>query len=276
MADLRRMRPVLGTYVEVGARGLQAEAALATAFERIELAQTLWSFQSPTSELSRLNGQPGQRVPLSRSTLRLLRLARALMRSSGGAFDCTVGGLLVAGGTLPDHGGLAPLPRGAADDIEIGNAWACLRRPIRLTLDGIAKGHAVDLAVDAMRSLAVDAGWINAGGDLRVFGDLTLPLQRRELDGTFSPLGGLRNAAVATSRVPGPEDAPSDDFPACIVAGSHGGTPEPGVWTVVARTAWRADGLTKVAATAAPASRSDLIRRLGGCLIDDMPAGPAT
>lgn len=276
MADLRRMRPVLGTYVEVGARGPQAEAALAAAFERIEQAQTLWSFQSPTSELSRLNGQPGQRVPLSRNTLRLLRLARALMRSSDGAFDCTVGGLLVAGGTLPDHGGTAPLPRGSADDIETGPGWACLRRPVRLTLDGIAKGYAVDLAIEAMRGLDVSAGWINAGGDIRVFGDLTMPVQRREVDGTLSPLGGLRDGAVATSRVPMAHEPPSADFPACIVAGSHGGAPEPGVWTVVARTAWRADALTKVAANANPGARHELIRRLGGCLIDDAQSGPAT
>src|SRR4051812_25506350 len=95
MADLRRMRPLLGTYVEVGARGALAEQAIDAAFEQIEQAHALWSFQSPASELSQLNSQIGQRVPLQRTTLRLLRLAQALMRASDGAFDCTVGGMLI-------------------------------------------------------------------------------------------------------------------------------------------------------------------------------------
>ncbi len=272
MADLRRMRPLLGTYVEVGARGPQAALAIDAAFAHIEQTQTLWSFQSPTSELSLLNGQPGRRVPLRRETLRLLRLAKALMRASGGAFNCTVGGMLINKGALPDHGGPASLPHGTSDDIEIGDAWACLRRPIRVTLDGIAKGYAVDLAVDALRALDVRDGWVNAGGDVRVFGDLTLALQRRELDGTHTSLGGLRDAAIATSRVPVPDETQCADFPALIVTGSPNTTPAIGVWTVLARTAWRADALTKVAANTTATARIDTIRQLGGCLVDGTPA----
>ena len=116
MDELRRMRPLLGTYVEVCARGPQAQAASDAAFARLEAAQAQWSFHAGDSELSRLNRRPGRRVALWPETLRLLSLARALMRRSGGAFDCTVGGTLVRQGLLPDHGGPEPLPRGVAAD----------------------------------------------------------------------------------------------------------------------------------------------------------------
>ncbi|MFB9245646.1 FAD:protein FMN transferase [Massilia antarctica] len=271
MADIKRMRPLLGTYVEVGTRGDSAPAATQAAFASIETAQALWSFHDRASELSRLNLAPGQAMPLSASTLRLLRGARAMMRASGGLFDCTVGGALVRSGALPDHGGTPALERGSAADIEIGADWARLRRPVRLTLDGIAKGYAVDLAVRALRRAGAEAGWVNAGGDVRVFGALVLPMHRREFDGRLVPLGGLRDAAMASSRAGHHDDmqeAPA--FPAHIVAPAHG-QPATGIWTVLARSAWRADALTKVAANAAPAARADLIRALGGALID--PSG---
>lgn len=260
------MRPLLGTFVEVGARGPGAAAGVDAAFAAIECAQVCWSFHDRDSELSRLNAAPGRRVAMQAHTLRLLRVARALMRRSGGAFDCTVGGALVRMGALPDHGGPEPWQRGAADDIEIGPDWARLRQPVRLTLDGIAKGYAVDLAIGTLRRAGARAGWVNAGGDLRVFGDLALPVQRREADGRFTPLGALCNAAIASSRAMAPGASADASFPARIVA-SPGRPTEPGIWTVLARSAWRADALTKVAANTAAAQREALVRELGGCVL---------
>jgi len=271
MTELRRMRPLLGTFVEVGARGHGAPQAIAAAFDCIERAQGWWSFQDPDSELSRLNRAPGTRVALQAHTVRLLRLAAALMRRSGGGFDCTVGGALVQRGALPDHGGLAPLHRGDAGDVEIGPRWARLRRPVRLTLDGIAKGYAVDLAIGALRQAGVDAGWVNAGGDLRVFGDRARPIQRRELDGRLTSLGALRNAAVASSQAGVGRFSSDTAFPGHIL-GPNGEPPATGVWTVLARSAWRADALTKIAANAPARQRAALVHSLGGCLLAPDPA----
>ena len=106
------MRVLLGTLVEAGANGPNARAAVDAAFMCIERAQALWSFHDPDSELSRLNGSKGENVPLTAATVRLLRAARAMMRASGGLFDCTVGGTLVAAGFLPDNSSLPYLSRG--------------------------------------------------------------------------------------------------------------------------------------------------------------------
>jgi FAD:protein FMN transferase len=272
MGRLQRMRPLLGTFVEIGVQADAPDAELArmidSGFAELEQAQALWSFQSGESELTRLNAAGGQVLRVHRRTVRLLRLARAMTARSEGLFDCTVGGTLVEAGALPDHGGTPALPRGEASDIELGEDWARLKRPVRLTLDGIAKGFAVDLAVGALRRHGAAAGWINAGGDLRAFGELVLPVSRREADGRLTPLGGLRSGALATS---GAGLREPDRYPAMLLGRGARRLPR-GVHSVLARSAWRADALTKVAAAAPARERAARVRMLGGCLIENLGA----
>ncbi|KQV54005.1 MULTISPECIES: FAD:protein FMN transferase [unclassified Duganella] len=262
MGVVRRMRPALGTFVEAGASASAGLPALDAAFDSLALAQQRWSFQDPSSELSRINGSNGNWVAVHGHTVRLLHLARGLMLASGGYFDFTVGGAQVRRGSLPDHGGLPALERGSAQDVELRPGAVRLRRPVRLVLDGIAKGFAVDLACRAMRGAGAPTGWVNAGGDIRVFGDIELPLALRGEDGGVQPCGVLRNAAFASSQVAA---VPSDSFPSDII-GPIGLAPQQGVWSVLARSAWRADALTKVAAIAPGDSRKQLLERLRGRL----------
>ncbi len=257
MPELRRMRPVLGTYVEVAAGGASAEAGMYAAFASLHDSHARWSFHEPDSELSQLNRQPGVELGLSRGSLRLLRLARAMTLASEGLFNCTVGGALVRRGLLPDHGAAPWLDTGVAEDLQLTHTTACLRRPVRITLDGIAKGYAVDLAVQALRRSGVVSGWVNAGGDLRVFGDAELPVHRREAHGGLAPLGRVRACALASSQTA----APTAAFPGFIVGAS---TNTACVFSVMARSAWRADALTKVAAAAPPEERAARVARLGG------------
>lgn len=263
------MRPVLGTFVEIGvfhARPAAAQA-IAAAFEALENIERLMSFQDPASELSRLNATRGSWIALSRHTLRVLRLARAMTEASGGAFNCTVGGALVACGRLPDHGNEASLPAGVADDIELRGNHACLRRPVRITLDGIAKGYAVDCALAVLRHRGHPDAWINAGGDLAVRGHYAMPVRVRGSETVLE----LRNAALATS-VSGAEFDAS--LPGSIVD-ARAATIASGTWSVLAHRAWRADALTKVAALIAAKDRSAMLARFGGRLLDHETRGPA-
>jgi thiamine biosynthesis lipoprotein len=244
----------------------EAELAIQKGFSVIEQAQSLWSFQSPNSELTKINQHPSKQIPIHKETMRLLCLAKKLMQLSEGRFNITLGGNLVKEGVLPDLGGPDPIPYGISEDIELGDHWVCLKRPVRLVLDGIAKGYAVDWAVrqmGQMRDVEISGGWVNAGGDIRVFGDIVLPIHRRELDHTLTPLGNLTQAAIATSRV----GEYNPQFPTCLVGGK-GESAMAGVWTVMARSAWRADALTKVAANVADSTeRERLIQQLGGFLL---------
>lgn len=263
---LRRMKPALGTFVEIGVFEPDANAAsaIAAAFAEIAEYERVASFQDPDSELSRLNRSSGRPVPLGARLMRALRLARAMMRASGSLFDCTRAGELVARGRLPDHGGRV-LAAGAVDDLELFQDGARLLRPIRITLDGLAKGLAVDAGMSVLRRHRVRDAWINAGGDLRVAGQHAIPVQLRRSGHVLM----LRNAAVATSASVSTWD-PS--FPGEVL-GNAG--PVFGEWVVLAAQAWRADALTKVAALAQPASRNDLLLRLGGRLVEDLASARA-
>jgi thiamine biosynthesis lipoprotein len=103
-------------------------------------------------------------------------------------------------------------------------------------LDGIAKGFAVDRAVECLRDAGVAAGVVNAGGDLRMFGDAFEAVHVRppRTPAQLLPIGRLRNSAVATSSCAGLADprAPA------------GGSPASGV-TVIAADCMTADALTK-------------------------------
>lgn len=260
----KRMRPLLGTFVELAVRAepALAESAMASAFAVIQQLHAALSFQSPTSELSQLNRARGAPVKMSRSSRHVLRLAVAMARASGGRFNCTVGGALQQSGALPSENGAALLACGDADDI-LFTADGCvrLRRAVAVTLDGIAKGYAVDCAVRALRRQGVRAGWVNAGGDVRVFGDIVLPLTRREREGAHTVLAGLRDAAIASSQVGVPSDAA---WPAQLIAPPGKQLAASGIITIMAASAWRADALTKVAALVPVAQRAQCVRSLGG------------
>lgn len=267
MNEVRRLRPLLGTYVEIGACDAQAalDPAISAAFAAIQEVHDLASFQQPDSLLSQLNRQLGIPLTVPYPLLMLLRLACLMTARSGRLFNCTVGGELVQAGVLPDHGCAVLLPRGDERDVVFCGREVCLRRPVRITLDGIAKGFAVDRAIRILRTRGVAAGWVNAGGDLRVFGDMALPVQRREPDERLTSLGWLREAAVATS-IAWPQ--PQDRYPAWLVGADGAFAGQARAWTVMARRAWRADALTKVAALAPMAERQRLIEDLGGRLLE--------
>ncbi|MGD8930447.1 MAG: FAD:protein FMN transferase [Lysobacterales bacterium] len=263
--ETRRMRPLLGTFVEVGVHGdgAGAVATINAAFAVISRIERLLSFQDAESELNRLNRRCGRWVALSPDSLRVLTLARAMTRASGGRFNCTLGGRLVRCGGLPDHGQPRYLESGDAGDIELRPGAARLCRPVRVTLDGIAKGYAVDRGVLALKAQGAEYGWINAGGDLRVFGDRELPVQGRTEDGALPWLTTVKRAAMATSRIGG---EPEPGHPALIPdAHRYGGHPR--FLTVLAARAWRADALTKVAAMAPPHEAAAAVAALGGALL---------
>ncbi|NOT15801.1 MAG: FAD:protein FMN transferase [Methylotenera sp.] len=265
MTPVRRMRPLLGTYVEISAVGEHAdlEDAIAHAFDAIVQIQHLLSFHEVTSDLSKLNmAETGVYITLHPISIRVLRLANAITQASMGLFNCTVGGTLVAKGILPKHSPQVYLPSGNADDIQISKKQAKRNRPILITLDGIAKGYAVDCAIRTLKQYGCTAGLVNAGGDLRMFGNLSVPVYQRNINDEALFLGHLQNAAIATSCVRHTHDA---NFPAWIVAPDA--LPKEGVYSVIAHSAWRADALTKVACVATDAVRENILTKLGGRLV---------
>lgn len=203
----QRARPLLGTLVEIGAAGESAsavQAAIARAFGAVEMVHALMSYHDPDSEVSRINRHAFERpVPVNQHTWRVLTMARDMSEASGGLFDITVAPTLARLGFLPRHPGF-PRISGQGDWRHVtllpGNFVRLMRR-LRIDLSGIAKGYAVDLAIQALTGSGMTAGRVNAGGDLRVFGNVAQTIHvRHPLSPTrMLPLVELSAGAAATS-----------------------------------------------------------------------------
>ncbi len=186
---MRRAQPWLGTLVEISVADELPEpllqAAIAAAYAEVALVQRLMSFHDAASDVSRLNrAAPGQPPQLHPHTAAVLALARQVAAVSDGIFDIGCAPRLVEWGYLP-------LPAAAPDS----------RAPGWIDLGGIAKGYAVDLAIDALHRAGVRSACVNAGGDLRVIGREAWPVAVRDprdpsRTATVVP---VRDEALATS-----------------------------------------------------------------------------
>jgi thiamine biosynthesis lipoprotein len=230
----RRARPQLGTLVEVAADAAAPPQALDDAFAAIARVQSALSRFEPGSDVARFNALPaGGRLKLQPAGARVLRAAQALHTATAGCFDVALG----SGRWRCEPGG-----------------WLVkLDAATRLDLGGVAKGYAVDQAVAALRRAGARAGWVNAGGDLRTFGNVELPLRLRdERHGGVRELGFLHEGAFATSHY-GPGSR-------CALHGARENGGFCHVSVAAPRALW-ADALTKLVAL--DIDVAPLLQRLG-------------
>lgn len=169
-----RAQVALGTLVEVALPRSEANSArFEAAFASIAHVHRCMSAHDPDSDLGRLaRGAHRGGVRVDPHTFAVLELALAIGAALDGVFDVTIAPELVRARRLPPHA------RGAATRCGRMHAIAleegCRVRatePVALDLGGIAKGYAVDCAIEALRAAGASAGVVNAGGDLRVFGE---------------------------------------------------------------------------------------------------------
>ncbi len=217
IAVVRRCRAVMGTSCTLAAvvppgEQAHAEEVLQEAEAVLRRAEARMSSWLDDSEIGRLNAaEAGEEVPLSPQTLEVLRIARRANVQTGGAFDVTCRPLVElwreAGkrGVVPSQSELAAA-RAASnwELIELTDTGATKRRATaRVDLGGIAKGWAIDRAVDVLRRANL-GGMVDIGGDLVCFG--TPPAGDGWPVEVKDPLGpghlatlGLPSGAVCTS-----------------------------------------------------------------------------
>ncbi len=201
--NMRRARPLLGTIVDIQASGSGAVSskAISAGFTAIEKVHRLMSFHEPQSDVSRLNLQASRRaIKVHPWTWRVLKTAQRLSSASEGIFDITIAPTLAAWGFLPPSG--LKNPDATWRDVFLGeNCSVRFTRDLSIDLGGIAKGFAVDRAVEAMRRNGVRRGFVNAGGDVRVFGRNKHILQLRHPahPSIAADAWEVRGCAVATS-----------------------------------------------------------------------------
>jgi thiamine biosynthesis lipoprotein len=159
------------------------------------------SFHHPASDISRINREAFQRkLTVDPWTWRVLQAAQKLSHESDGLFDITVARKLMQWNYLPRR--YRNVSEGNWRDIVLEkNCTVRFRQPAIVDLGGIAKGFAVDRAVEALKRARVPSGVVNAGGDLRVFGLKSELVHLRRPDEPMQLAGAIKlcDRALATS-----------------------------------------------------------------------------
>jgi thiamine biosynthesis lipoprotein len=171
------------------------------------------------SEISRFNASPSTDwYEVSSDLATIVDYALQVSRDSGGTFDITVGPLVAAWGfgasgepiDLPDDARLAELRAHVGHDkLQARLNPPALRKSdpaLKVDLNGIASGYAVDLMAERLRGLHVANFMIDFGGEVRAAGrnakgELWRIAVERPIDAEPEPYAivQLDNTAVTTS-----------------------------------------------------------------------------
>lgn len=177
-------RQVMGTFARVVAVGMDSrmtKACIEMAFEELQRVDNLMSDYKPDSQISKVNRDAfRQPVLVSEPVFEVLRRSVEFSKKTAGAFDVTVGPLVdlwrLAGEreAVPSEKELAEARAKVGYEKLILNEEAKMVsfavEGMRLDLGGIAKGYAIDMAIEAMQRGGAIGGMVDVGGDIRCFG----------------------------------------------------------------------------------------------------------
>jgi len=148
-------------------------------FKIFSLVDTLMNPINPNSDVYRINHSGGKGVKVHEWTADCIRKAVEVAELTDGAFDPTVGGIVhlwhfdeQGKYIFPDSDSVKKYISSVNyRKIKINGDTVWIGEGQSITLAGIAKGYAIDLAARFLKQHGVGAGIIDAGGDLFLLGD---------------------------------------------------------------------------------------------------------
>jgi thiamine biosynthesis lipoprotein len=178
---------VFGTIVEIklwGATQEQSDRAFAQLQQMFNGMHRDWHAWEPgrLTDINKAFAQ-GQTVEADADIVAMIQRSQETEQRSGGRFNPAIGGLIHLWGfhtsdypvigPPPDQAGIDKIlgHQPSSRDIHIDGLQLRSENPyVQLDFGGIAKGYAVDLAIERLRDLGITSAIVNAGGDLRAMG----------------------------------------------------------------------------------------------------------
>lgn len=202
-------RVMLGTVIEIkviDADPQKAKKALEDSFNEISRIEKLMSHFNPNSALSQLNRQGYSE---DKELCALMAKAIEISKFTDGGFDVTVGPLInlwdfkakVPRVPSPQQVKQAQANTGYKNiNIDSNKNRIVIKKGIDIDLGGIAKGYAVDQAIDVLEKEGIRTALVNAGGDIRAIGnkDWYIGLKDPRSEGILAGIK-VKNKAVVTS-----------------------------------------------------------------------------
>lgn len=163
----------MGTRFEIivaGESASHARAAIESALAEIEHCHHLWNPFSGDSVVARLHDTSRTEVPVDGLTLELIELCDRLQRETDGAFSATVGSVLASRDPRRSsqkewtgNTGSSPLTDTSFKIHRQPPHVQILATDLRWDFGAIAKGFALDLAVEVLRESGVENAFLHGG-----------------------------------------------------------------------------------------------------------------
>ncbi len=211
---VKQQRNMMGTVVslEIDTQDeLKGQRCATQVFDEFQRIEQLMSPYIPSSEISRINNEAGNTVvAVSPELFKLLQTSIQFSELSDGAFDISFASI----GYLydyrkhiqPDAAHIKQsLPGVNYRNIELKDNTIHFSQPgMRIDLGGIAKGYAVDRAIDLLQQCGIQSGIVTAGGDSRIIGDKNgrpwiIGIQHPRNKQAYALRIPLSNTAISTS-----------------------------------------------------------------------------
>lgn len=211
---VEKTRELMGTFVKITVIDCdreKAEKAVNLAFKEMERVEEVMSEYQNESEVSLLN-KKGE-VNASEELIYIINQSLYYSNLSGGAFDITVKPILDLYSDSFENKGRAPTEKEINHTLQLvdyhkiklkGNKVKFLQEGMKITLGGIAKGYAIDQAIEILKKNGIENALVNAGGDVRAMGnkngqDWKIALENPRNKKEYVALIYLQNKSVATS-----------------------------------------------------------------------------
>ncbi len=179
-----RLEYKMGTFVSIrifGFRWSDFDHTFDKAFSVIDNVDRIANIYSESSEVSRLN-RTGFKTPVvvSKDLYALIKDSKALWQESNGAFDITVAPLVAlwrpyrGRDSIPDKESIQrALSLVGSDKLILDQEKQSVffkEEGMKIDLSAVAKGFAVDKAIEAIKAGGFSSALVNAGGDIFCLG----------------------------------------------------------------------------------------------------------
>lgn len=194
--------------IKIETKDKEAEFVIDAAFEIINEYEKVLSFYNKESQLWKFNNSITHSIPLDEDLLQIFFLSEQLYRDSDSLYDISIGALSELWDFnklhIPSEDSIkTALENIGFEKLTLEGVHLTKQKGVKVNLGSLAKGFIIDKVVEYMASEGIESGFVNAGGDMRIFGQkkpLRIGIQhprnsRNELIGVLN----IKNKAVVTS-----------------------------------------------------------------------------
>jgi thiamine biosynthesis lipoprotein len=181
LKTVKRTQILLGTVVDIQVRDTDeqaAEEAINLAFTEVKRIDNLFSTYSKESPVWMINHSADSLIIVDDEIYKLLVLCDSITKLSDGGFDVSLDNLIMAWGFYTNN---PRMPSALAVDSALMNSgWEKVRllgnngvirsHNAGLNFGAIAKGYAVDKAIDVLKNSGIKSVLVNAGGEIKSLG----------------------------------------------------------------------------------------------------------